>query len=109
MNRKIWIPVLVLVLAGLALGTTVLLADDDRKVERNRVVIQTGVDGPYLGIMMGRDSDAEGVQVLSVMGGSPAEEAGLEAGDRIVAISGNIFNICNSIRPRCHLLHAIQI
>ena len=89
MNRKIWIPVLVLVLAGLALGTTALLADEDRKVERNRIVIKAGGDGPYLGIMMGRDDDVEGVKVLSVMDDSPAAEAGLESGDVIVAISGS--------------------
>ena len=89
MNKKIWIPVLVLVLTGLALGTTALLADEDRKIERNVVVIRGDGDGAYLGIMMGRDNDAEGVKVMSVMDGSPAEDAGLETGDLIVAIGGN--------------------
>ncbi len=89
MNRKIWIPVLVLVLVGLALGTNALLADENRKIDRNVIVIRGDGDGAYLGIMMGRDDDAVGVKVLSVMDGSPAEEAGLETGDLIVAIGGN--------------------
>ena len=89
MNKKIWIPALILVLAALALGGSAILAEDDRKVDRNIVVIRGGGDGAYLGIMMGGDEDGEGVEVLSVMDGSPAEQAGLEAGDRIVAIGGD--------------------
>jgi C-terminal processing protease CtpA/Prc len=89
MNRKIWIPVLVMLLAGLAVGTTALLADEDRKIERKVVVIRGDGEGAYLGIMMGRDDEAEGVKVMSVMDGSPAEEAGLETGDLIVAIGGD--------------------
>ena len=89
MNKKIWIPVLALVLAGLAMGTTALIADEDRKIEQNVVVIRGDGGGTYLGIMMGRDDDAEGVKVMSVMDGSPAEDAGLETGDLIVAIEGD--------------------
>ena len=89
MNKKIWIPVLALVLTALALGTSALLADEDRKIERNVIVIRGDGDGAYLGIMMGRAAAAEGVKVLSIMDGSPAEEAGFETGDLIVAIGEN--------------------
>ena len=89
MKMRILIPVLILLLAGLTLGSTTLLAGDEKKIERRVIVIRGDSDGVYLGIMMGGDDDTEGVKVLSVMGGSPAEDAGLETGDRIVAIGGN--------------------
>ncbi len=89
MKKMIWIPVLILLLAGLTLGSTALLAEDEKKIERNVFVLRGAGDGVYLGIMMGRDDDTEGVKVLSVMDGSPAEDAGLEDGDLIVTIGGN--------------------
>ena len=50
-------------------------------------IIETGsISKPYLGVTL--RSDAEGAVVESVEAGSPAEEAGLQANDKITAVNG---------------------
>jgi hypothetical protein len=50
-------------------------------------------DAPFLGVQFARrGGDAAGVPVESVVSGSPAEAAGLAAGDRILSIDGDAVN-----------------
>lgn len=49
-------------------------------------------DRPRLGLVMGQSEKSPGVRVLSVTPESPAEEAGIQSGDRIVAIDGAVLN-----------------
>jgi len=46
---------------------------------------------PYLGVELGEPKDGEGVKVERVTPGSPAESAGLKAGDHIVKLNGADF------------------
>jgi putative serine protease PepD len=46
------------------------------------------VQHAYLGIRVS-DTSASGAQITTVVGGSPAEKAGLKAGDVITSIDGN--------------------
>lgn len=49
---------------------------------------QIGLDGSYEGIGAWVDTDSEFLTIISPMPNSPAEKAGLRAGDRIIAIDG---------------------
>jgi len=65
----------------------------------------------YLGIMQqdGRLDDGAGfVQVVKVMPGTGAEEAGLEAGDRIIAINGNPMPASNATLAVARYIQAHQ-
>jgi len=44
--------------------------------------------GPYKGIGIGMQGDDQGIQVVSVMPGSPAEKVGVKVGDQLVSIAG---------------------
>lgn len=50
---------------------------------------QQAEDG-WLGVLLAEDDDADGVEVGQVLRGSPAQAAGLRAGDRIVRVDGQI-------------------
>ena len=53
--------------------------------------IRDAVDGTFQGIGITMNSSKDGyVQVLSVFEDSPAEKAGIQAGDRILAVNGEI-------------------
>jgi putative serine protease PepD len=47
------------------------------------------VQHAYLGIRVGDSPNGDGAQVSTVVSGSPADKAGLQAGDVITAIDGN--------------------
>jgi hypothetical protein len=89
--KKIWIACLVVAMAGLVIGGGSLFAGDHDHKERT--VIRSGSgSGAYLGVVMSRtvkDQEDSGIVIKSVMDDSPAEEAGLEDGDRIVGVAGN--------------------
>jgi serine protease Do len=60
--------------------------------------------GGYLGVHLAASKD--GVLVTAVMHGSPAEKAGLEAGDRIVAVDGRSVATEKDLREALHGLDA---
>lgn len=82
----------VVLLAGLALGPGDVQAGgkggDDREVERTVRIVGLG-DGAFLGVSLDElEGDARGAKVRSVEEASPAEKAGLKAGDVIVGFDG---------------------
>jgi serine protease Do len=58
------------------------------KVRRARVGIELGVLTPSLGKQLGLDPNTKGVMVGKILPGSPAEKAGLKAGDVITGFNG---------------------
>ena len=44
--------------------------------------------GPHKGIGVGMQGDEQGVSVVSLLPGSPAEKAGVKVGDQVVSIAG---------------------
>jgi hypothetical protein len=65
---------------------TAILAERERAVQR-AVAVRAAATNPTLGISQ-RSSDGNGVKVLALVAGGPAANAGLEQGDRIVALDG---------------------
>jgi len=63
-------------------GHTVYLTRDELAAEND------ALDGTVIGIGVTVDARAEGPLIISVLDGSPADKAGLRAGDRIVAVDG---------------------
>lgn len=66
------------------------LARANMAAESNTFIISTG-DRPVLGVILG-DFDDVGVKVLGVSPDGPAERAGVEAGDVIVALGGRVLS-----------------
>ncbi len=63
-------------------GHTVYLTRDEVETEND------ALDGTVIGIGVTVDERANGPLIISVIDGSPADRAGLRAGDRIVAVDG---------------------
>jgi len=63
-------------------GHTVYLTRDELQAEND------ALDGTVIGIGVTVDERADGPLIISVLDGSPADTAGLRAGDRILAVDG---------------------
>ena len=69
-------------------GVGFAIPSDSAKSVANTLIAGGKVQHAYLGIRVA-DSPSSGAQVTSVVSGSPADNAGLKAGDVITAIDGN--------------------
>lgn len=49
---------------------------------------QNGQDTPHKGIGVAMQGDENGVEVVKIVAGSPAEKAGVKIGDKVVSIAG---------------------
>jgi hypothetical protein len=75
------------------------------KVARERVLAPAGIYGMRLGEAIG-GLDSPGIKIAKVLAGSPAERAGLKAGDVLVALDGrwttsvtDVFHAAASVEP----------
>jgi len=69
-------------------GVGFAIPSDAAKSVANTLIAGGKVQHAYLGIRVG-DAASSGAEVTSVVSGSPADKAGLKAGDVITAIDGN--------------------
>jgi putative serine protease PepD len=70
-------------------GVGFAIPSDSAKSVADTLIAGGKVQHAYLGIRVGDSSSSGGAQVTSVVSGSPADRAGLKAGDVITAIDGN--------------------
>lgn len=75
--------------------TIVAGSPDDRPVRADRPAPE---DRPYLGVRLEYDGDSDGLTVRAVIPGSPAEAAGVLAGDVLVSIDGTELSGLESLR-----------
>jgi len=74
--------------SGASDGVGFAIAIDDAKQILPALKQGRAIKRPYLGVSTGDASTGSGAVVADVIAGGPADRAGLQAGDRIVAIAG---------------------
>lgn len=97
--RWAWMAVLalgVIAVLGHVAGGSLLAGDEDEDHDSLAGtywrVADTGAKGAYLGVSLTEEVDHPegGARIVRVVDGSPAEEAGLERGDIVIAIGGEV-------------------
>ena len=92
-HQKRWILAVCLVVASFGIATAgesksvYQWVEVDEHGERHHERIEIDGPRPFLGVEMGPLSE-DGIRLMGVVEGSPAERAGLQEGDFLVAISG---------------------